>query len=105
MSRVSKGKTYERLARKLLASQGFLCETKNYSRFQGQDFYNLFDILAIGKYTRLIQVKTNVSHFYKARKDIKEWINIKDIQGISFEVWLKEPRKEWRVEIIEKDLV
>jgi hypothetical protein len=101
MNRRSKGKYYEKKARDLLKEQGFLCETKNYSRFQGQDFFSLFDILAVGKYTRLIQVKTNASHFYKARKDIKQWIVDNNVDNVSCEVWLKEPRKEWRIEIID----
>ena len=100
MSKVSKGKYYEKKARDLLKKEGFLCETKNYSRFQGQDFYNLFDILAVGSYTRLIQVKTNPSHFYKARKDILKWCEENNIQNISCEVWLKEGRKEWRVDVV-----
>jgi Holliday junction resolvase-like predicted endonuclease len=100
MSRRSKGKYYEKKARDLLTSQGFICETKNYSRFQGQDFYNLFDILAVKDHVKLIQVKTNASHFYKARKDIAKWITENNISGLSCEVWLKEPRKDWRIEII-----
>lgn len=104
MSKRSKGKYYEKKARDLLKSQGFLVEIKNYSRFQAQDFYNLFDILAVGPYTRLIQVKTNVSHFYKARKDIKKWIVDNNVDNLSCEVWLKEPRKEWRIEIIDNNI-
>ena len=100
MSKRSKGKYYEKKARDLLSSQGFTCETKNYSRFQGQDFFNLFDILAVGSHVKLVQVKTNASHFYKARKDIAKWVAENNIRNVSCEVWLKEPRKEWRIEII-----
>lgn len=104
MSRRSKGKYYEKKARELLIKDGFLVETKNYSRFQGQDFFNLFDILAVGSYTRLIQVKTNASHFYKARKDIAKWVVDNNVDNLSCEVWLKEPRKEWRIEVIANNL-
>lgn len=101
MSKRSKGKYYEKQAREKLKKEGFFCETKNYSRFQGQDFFNLFDILAVGPYTRLIQVKTNASHFYKARKDIAKWISETRVDNLSCEVWLKEPRKDWRIDIID----
>lgn len=102
MSKHSKGARYELEARKLLAEQGFLVEKKNYNRWASKDFYNLFDILAIGEYTRLIQIKTNISHFYTAKKKIAQWLELNDhkINAVTFEVWVKEPRKEWRMEIV-----
>lgn len=101
MSKRSKGKFYELQAKKLLLSEGFLVDVKNFSPYASQDFFRLFDILAVGPDTKLIQVKTNASDFYKARKDIKNWITINKIKNLSCEVWLREPRKDWRREVIE----
>ena len=100
MSKHSKGTHYELEARKLLEAEGFFCEKKNYNRWASKDFYGQFDILAIGKYTRLIQIKTNISDFYKARKSIAFWLVGKIINNVVFEVWVREPRKEWRIETI-----
>ena len=101
MNKHAKGTHYELVARKLLESQGYLCEKKNYNRWASKDFYNLFDILAIGENTRLIQIKTNISDFYKARKDIAEFVHTHNIKNVIFEVWVKESRKPWRCEVIE----
>jgi len=96
----NKGNRYEKEARDLLIEEGYLVDRKNWSRYASKDFFTLFDILAIGKHTRLIQVKTNASDFYKARKEIGMWLSENTIKGISFEVWLREPRKAWRKEIM-----
>lgn len=101
MSKHSKGTAYELKARKLLEEDHWLCEKKNYNRWASKDFYNLFDILAIRhNVVRLIQIKTNPTDFYKARKEIRNWIIENTIFGIKCEVWLKEPRKAWRCEEI-----
>lgn len=101
MSKTRKlGNRNEKLAMDELRESGFLCEQKNYSRWQGKDFYNLFDILAIGKSTKLIQVKTNKSDFYKARKKIQEFQDTNQIKDISLEVWLRrEDTKDFRKHI------
>jgi len=96
----NKGKRYELEAKKLLIEDDYLVDTKNWNRYKSKDFFGLFDILAIGDHTRLIQVKTNISGFYKARKDIKRWLEDNRIEDISFEVWLREPRRDWRKETI-----
>jgi len=99
MNKHNKGTRYELEARKLLEADGWLCEKKNYNRWAAKDFYNLFDILAIKKNkVRLIQIKTNVSDFYKSRIAIQTWIMENEIKGISCEVWLRLPKKEWRCE-------
>lgn len=99
VSKHSKGTRYELEARKILEKEGYLVEKKNYNRWASKDFYNLFDILALGNNeTKFIQVKTNISDFYSARKKIKEWLIEYPKFNIICEVWLKEPRKEWRRE-------
>lgn len=92
----NKGRRIELLARKELEKDGYLVEKKNASRWQSNDFWGLFDIIAIHpiqNITRLIQIKSNRSHFYTACKEIAEWGKNK---CLNCEVWLKENRKPWR---------
>lgn len=97
----NKGSRIELEARKLLEGTGYLVDKKNASRWQSDDFYGLFDLLAIkSNDVRLIQIKSNKSDFYKARKEIKTWHKDHKIKGISFEIWLREPRKDWLKEFI-----
>lgn len=107
LNKTNKGNRYELLARKELEGWGYLTEKKNASRWQSNDFWGLFDILAIHPSgdVRLIQVKTNKSDFYKARKEIKKFVKEKKIDGVSCEVWIKEPRKEWCIEFITDKLL
>ena len=101
MNKYQKGRRNELLAKKILLEEGYLVEKKNVSRFQSEDFFGLFDLLAIKPHTgeiRLIQIKSNISDFYKARKDILDWMCFNEISNIDCEVWLKENRKPWRKE-------
>lgn len=100
MSNVSEGNKLEKRCRKELEDEGWLTEQKNKARFQSQDFWNEFDVLAIkGNKVRLIQVKKNASHFYTARKSIKKW---KEENGIKIqcEVWLAIDSGGWRIEVL-----
>jgi len=95
----TKGNRRELEARKLLEAEGYLVEKKNFSRFSDKDFWNMFDIIALkrdGSEIRLIQVKSNISDFYKARNEIDDWILDNNVTNIKCEVWLKENRKPWR---------
>lgn len=99
----AKGQRYERKARHILEDEGYLTDFKIRSRYASNDFFEVFDIFAISKKDlKLVQVKTNISDFYKARKEVARWILKHDFEkiGINFEVWLREPRKPWRREII-----
>ena len=101
LNKTSKGNRRELEARKQLKSEGYLVEKKNSSRWESNDFWGLFDILAIrpdGSEIRLIQIKSNISDFYKARKEITEWMRFNGISDIDCEIWLKENRKPWRKE-------
>ena len=104
VNKTNKGNRVELEARKMLQEEGYLVEKKNYSRWHGNDFWNLFDIFALptskvaGKPIRLIQIKSNRTDFYKARKEISQWMLDNGINKVSCEVWLKEPRKAWRQE-------
>lgn len=97
----AKGRKIELEARKILEKEGYLVEKKNASRWQSDDFWEMFDLLAIKSNDfRLIQIKSNPSDFYKARKEIKKWIEKHNIRGISYEIWLREPYKDWRKETL-----
>jgi len=98
----AKGQRTERKARDLLESLGYITDVKNWSRYQAKDFFNMFDIIAIlGSVVRLIQIKSNASDFYKARKEIKAWVKEKNIK-VPCEIWLYEGKKDrqdkWRIE-------
>lgn len=102
LNKINKGRRNELLAKKLLEKQGYIVEKKNASRWQSNDFWGMFDLLALKSHeTRLIQIKSNRSHFTKAKKEIQEWVNNRKIYGeITFEIWLKLPRKDWICETI-----
>lgn len=97
----AKGRRIELEARKLLEEEGYITDKKNSSRWQSDDFFEMFDILAIkSNDVRLIQIKSNASDFYKARKEMEIWCDEHKIEGVSFEIWLRKPRKKWRKETI-----
>lgn len=83
-----KGLDAEKKAKDLLKKDGWFVEQKNWNRFASKDFYKLFDILALrGSETKLIQVKSGISHAYSARKEIKGWLEENHLQ-VCCEVWL-----------------
>jgi hypothetical protein len=99
MNTVAKGRRIEKLARDKLIKDGWLVEHKSRSMFQSPDFWELFDIIAIKKNKmRLVQVKSNISGFYTARKEIKKWIAENDIT-FPCEIWLYLGRGKWRNEV------
>ena len=101
VNKTNKGNRYELEARKMLKKQGYLVEKKNSSRWESNDFWGMFDILALKVdrlEVRLIQVKSNKSDFYKSRKEIERWMIENDVRStkrFTCEVWLREPRKAW----------
>ena len=99
INRRKKGKYFEKKCRDQLKADGYLVDFKPNTRFCSNDFFYLFDVLAIKENeVRLIQVKSNLSHFYTARKEIREW-RIKNNIKVQCEVWLAKD-KLWRKEII-----
>jgi len=104
MNTYQKGNRREVQAMDILRSTGWLCDRKNRTKFQSNDFYNMFDIIAIrGSEVRFIQVKSNKAHWYKARKDIQKWMKDNNIQ-LRCEVWLKENHKDWVVDVFKFDI-
>jgi hypothetical protein len=100
LNKTTKGRRSALMARKLLEADNWLVDAKPHTKYQSPDFYGQFDLLAVrGSDTRLIQVKSNMSHFYTARKAIKEWI-AKTGVTIPCECWCYTGRGEWRREVI-----
>ena len=101
---VNKGRAIELKAKKKLIAEGYLVDKKIRSRFASPDFYGLFDLLAIKEdHMRLVQVKSNPTDFYKARKYIIEWKTFNNITH-NTEIWLYKGRKDkidlWRIEAL-----
>lgn len=98
MTKVSKGRRVENLAKDIMKAEGWLVDKKVRTRFSSPDFFGQFDLLCIkGAETVYIQVKSNISDFYTARKEISAWLISKNLL-INAQIWLYQPRKEWRKE-------
>lgn len=99
----NKGYRIETLAKKKLEAFGYLVEKQNYSRFHSQDFYGLFDLIAIKKSTvRFIQIKSVRSHAYQAIRDIQKWL-IENKLTTNAEVWTYMGNNKWIIEYVYKD--
>ena len=98
MNRKAKGSRTENMAKQHLRTEGWLVDSKPWTRYGGKDFYKMFDIVAIREgQTRWIQIKSNMSDFYTARKKIKEWMLDNNLFIVA-EIWCHEGRGEWRRE-------
>lgn len=103
MNTYSKGNRRERECMNILIADGWLVDRKNRTKFQSNDFFEMFDIVALrGNTVKFIQVKSNISHFYSARKSIKKWVKNNKV-SVPCELWLKENYKPWRIEILNPD--
>lgn len=97
MNKHSKGRRVELACRKVFEKAGWLTDVKNWSRWGAKDFYNMWDFIAIrGSMVRFIQVKSNRTDMYKAKKRMKAWMEDNEIY-VDSELWLKENRKDWQV--------
>ncbi len=92
VSNVEKGRKLEKKAREELEADGYKILFKSIrTRFQRQDFANLFDIVVAKDRTRrLISVKTFVSNSrHKEHKvDIGEFVNKHSLLSEKCELWL-----------------
>jgi len=87
VNKIAKGKRAERELAKILSDNGYLVWRPTWSRFQSKDIFNIADIIAIRKkgstgiFTYIpnpivfIQVKTNKTDFYKAKRTMAEFID------------------------------
>jgi len=95
MNTYQKGNRRELEARKILESEGWLVERKNRSKWASPDLFGVFDLLAVkGSQALLIQVKSNKSDFYKARKEITTWRKESGVT-LKCQLWLKQNNKQW----------
>jgi Holliday junction resolvase len=104
MNKHSKGKRREREAQLKLEAEGYLTERKPSTRWASDDFWELFDIIAIQPKTgevRLVQVKSNKTDIYRARYGITDWVKSTGMV-CPCEIWLKEDRKDWVIEWVNK---
>lgn len=100
MNKKAKGQRIENLAKKLLEEKGYLVEKKNWSKYGSPDFFGWFDLVAVkGDKVTWIQVKSNKTHFYTARKKIGYFLYENQL-AINCEIWLYEGRNRWRIEPI-----
>lgn len=93
----NKGKRREREARSALESVGYAVETPNATKYQREDFFNLFDIIAIHQDRKpmLIQVKSNVA---RGINDFALEVNKKiPSQYFRVQYWVCYDRKGWRI--------
>jgi hypothetical protein len=109
MNRVGKGNRRELEARKMLSADGYLVEKKNTSRWESNDFWGMFDIIAIHHETgevRLIQVKSHTNDYYHAMKQILLWTADEKVNTdkIKIEIWVRPNREPWRKSIIRNGL-
>jgi len=104
VNRVAKGKRAEREFEKYCQMLGYETWKPAWQRYGSKDIFNLADIIAIDKETVLfIQVKTNMSDFYKARKQAKEFMKNRNINDLFVVVACKIKGKVWRVWVYNKE--
>lgn len=102
-NRKAKGSRREKEARDIWIEAGWLVDFKISNKWHSDDLFTYFDFIAInGNVARLIQVKSNRSDFYKARKEITKWIDTNKI-SLDCVVMLKENYKDWRSCIVCKN--
>lgn len=105
MNRRAKGKRNEAKARKLLQDLGFVVDFKQANMFGSQDFFELYDIMALKKKELwMIQVKSNRSDMYSAKKPIKEFIQ-KYNPPFKSAIMLAIPYKPFRVLVFNREWI
>lgn len=75
-----KGNRVEKELRDILEERGNMTWKPSRAKFNANDIYGLFDFIAVPTYQiedaqhgRLVQVKSNDSHFYSARIKVRKW--------------------------------
>jgi Holliday junction resolvase len=95
MSSRSKGNKNELRCQRELERDGFKVQRAGYRRFQQNDFFELFDVMAIKpNITLMVQIKSNQKPGKKVFDDIKEFaIAYKQFRCA---IWCWVDRKGWR---------
>lgn len=102
MSR-AKGNRIERKAEDYWEEKGFITDKKPHTQYQDQDFFSLFDILAVkpGEKFKFIQVKTNGANgINKFADEVREKFPFQHADYY-YQVWYD--YKGWRLIKIERD--
>jgi len=97
MNTTQKGKRSQNKTVKALEGAGYRVETAKAVRYQPEDFFELFDHIAIrrdGKEIRLIQTKSN-----RLRKEVREAIKEFPFELGSKEVWV------WHDKVDEPEII
>lgn len=97
MGSKEKGNRRERQARKILEAAGYDVITPNSTKFQREDFFDLFDIIAInpGEKPLFIQVKSNkarkINEFEQKVQETVPW------EYVNVQFWVCYDRQGWRI--------
>ena len=95
MNSRSKGNKNERRAELLLKKLGYETQRAGYRRFKQNDFFGLFDILAIKpNENMLVQVKSNAKPVKKTFEDILAFAN--KYPQYTVNLWVWRDRRGWR---------
>lgn len=98
MNTYTKGNRIEKLFRDMMQTYGWLTWKPSRARFNSNDVFGLFDVvMARGSKIQMVQIKSNLSHFYHARKEIAQWV-VSNHLHFSPLCALYEGRGEWRIE-------
>ncbi len=98
MNTYAKGNRIEKAFRDLMQTNGWLTWKPSRARFNSNDVFGLFDVVMVrdGK-IQMVQIKSNPTHFYHARKEIASWVDTYKLKICPLCV-LYEGRGEWRIE-------
>ena len=103
MNTVAKGNRVENKAKAyLLSTYNIHTEKKNHARYASPDFWGLFDLIGFSKSKwHVVQVKSDMSSFYQARKRIAKWVLIDHIpKGTVVSVLVYKGRNRWRMDVL-----
>jgi len=112
VSKKAKGHKAENEMARIFIDRGYVVQVaQRTSVFTGKfyvskdnDFFNLFDILAIDKYRIIFcQVKSNATHCYGAMKEISKFKTEVGNSNIIYHVSLRVSRKGWVVWYLQPD--
>lgn len=107
INRRNKGYRTEKSCRDILEFYGYATDTKNASKFNSNDFFYLFDVIAIkNNKQKYIQVKSNPSDAYSAKKPIIEFAEKYklDTDVFDIEIWLWYKYHGFRIWSLDKSL-
>lgn len=98
MNTYSKGNRVELKFRKLFEARGYLTWKPSRAKYNSNDAFGLFDCIMLrGGEVSFVQIKSNPSHFYSARKEIAKWQKDNKLM-VDTLIALYEGDNTWRIE-------